>query len=196
MYNYVARYGGHHACVASTEADQLISRFLSSEAKLSACIQAMFASIPFSTHANYSQQVPKYMIGVHGAAYLSLEEVTLALLKTRHDPEARDIHSQKPLSQAASRDAIVKLLLEKKVEVDLKDSEGRTPLSWVAEKWDEAAVKLLLEIGKIDIDSKDKIGRTPLSWAAESGKEAVVQLLLERGADIETKETGGQTPLP
>jgi Ankyrin repeats (3 copies) len=64
---------------------------------------------------------------------------------------------------------------------DLKDSYGRTPLSWAAENGHEATVKLLLE-AKADIESKDSYyGRTPLSWAAENGHEAIVKLLLEIG---------------
>ena len=32
-------------------------------------------------------------------------------------------------------------------------------------------------------------------WAAEMGHEAVVKLLLEKGADVESKDDVGQTPL-
>jgi ankyrin repeat protein len=42
---------------------------------------------------------------------------------------------------------VVKLLLEKAVDVDSKDSYGRTPLSWAAQNGHEGVVKLLLEKG-------------------------------------------------
>ncbi|KAF2177092.1 ankyrin [Zopfia rhizophila CBS 207.26] len=65
-----------------------------------------------------------------------------------------------------------------KVDVDLKDNYGRTPLSWAAENGHEAVVKLLLDTGKVDVDPRDdKYGWTPLSWAAEGRHEAVVKLL-------------------
>jgi ankyrin repeat protein len=45
---------------------------------------------------------------------------------------------------------------------DVKDSYGRTPLSWAAENGHETVVKLLANDG-IDPDSKDIYSRTPLS---------------------------------
>jgi ankyrin repeat protein len=37
----------------------------------------------------------------------------------------------------------VKLLLEKAADVDFKDDDGRTPLSWAARNGHEAVVKLI-----------------------------------------------------
>ena len=34
-----------------------------------------------------------------------------------------------------------------------------------------------------------------LSWAAETGHKAVVKLLLDKGAELDTKDGYGQTPL-
>jgi ankyrin repeat protein len=66
--------------------------------------------------------------------------------------------------------------------MDLKDSYGRTPLSWAARNGHEAVVKLLLEKGA-ELETKDVYyDQTPLSWAARNGQEAVVKLLLEKGA--------------
>ena len=90
---------------------------------------------------------------------------------------------------------MVKLLLEAKPEVDSKDDDGRTPLSWAAENGHEGIVKLLLE-AKANINSKDDFGgQTPLSWAAENGNKDVVKLLLEAKADVNLEDNNGRTPV-
>lgn len=50
-----------------------------------------------------------------------------------------------PLSWAAKKghEAIVKLLLEKDAEIEVKDKWGQTPLSWAAKKVREAVVRSL-----------------------------------------------------
>ena len=79
---------------------------------------------------------------------------------------------------------------------ELKDDNGRTPLSWAAEKGHEAVVRLLIKRGDVDINTQDKSGKTPLSWAAAKGHEVVVRLLIERGdVDINTQDEYKQTPL-
>ncbi|KAJ6028826.1 hypothetical protein N7540_004402 [Penicillium herquei] len=100
-----------------------------------------------------------------------------------------------PLSQAAENghDAVVKLLLEKRADIEAKGKKGQTPLSCAVISGHEAVVKLLLENGA-DIEAKYQ-DWTPLLWAAFKGPKAMVKLLLGKGADIEAKDKGGQTPL-
>ncbi|KAK3940739.1 ankyrin repeat-containing domain protein [Diplogelasinospora grovesii] len=123
------------------------------------------------------------------------------------------------------RDAVegrVKLLLEEGADIEKKDENGRTALSHaVSHCFGKGAVRLLLERGA-NIHTEDKDGRTPLSHAAAQGGsvaedieteekdktpqsctaslhasdwEGMVQLLLERGADINTGDKDGRTPL-
>ncbi|RYP68408.1 hypothetical protein DL771_006672 [Monosporascus sp. 5C6A] len=83
-----------------------------------------------------------------------------------------------------------------KYDLDVKDSYGRTPLSYAAENGHGRVVQLLLGKGA-DVKAKENYhGQTPLSYAAENGHGAVVQQLLEKGADTEAKDYYyGQTPL-
>jgi ankyrin repeat protein len=126
------------------------------------------AMMAFEPSGRYSQDVPRQMTAVHVAAYFGLERVMAGLL-------TKDIWDY---------------------GVDLKDTDGRTPLSRAAENGYEAVVKLLLDTGNVDINSKDNRGRTPLLWAAQNGHEAVVKLLLDTGnVNINSKDNLGRTPL-
>ncbi|KAH0559465.1 hypothetical protein GP486_004019 [Trichoglossum hirsutum] len=90
---------------------------------------------------------------------------------------------------------VVKLLLEKEVDMDSRDATYRlTPLHWAAQNGHEAVVELLLLKG-FDLHSKDKYGMTPLSCAAMEGQEAVVKLLLEKVAGVDSESSDGRTPL-
>jgi len=74
---------------------------------------------------------------------------------------------------------VVRLLLERGVDVNTKDENGRTALYWVASERNDAVVRRLVELGA-DVNGKDKYGWTALYWAALEGHEVVVRLLVER----------------
>jgi ankyrin repeat protein len=73
----------------------------------------------------------------------------------------------------------MRLLMEK--APDTRDSNGRTPLSYAAERGNEVVVKLLLNC---DVDPNSD-GWTPLSRAVERGSAAIVQLLLAQGVKMD-----------
>lgn len=76
------------------------------------------------------------------------------------------------ISWSKGHEAVVRLLLETgQVDVNLRDPDGRTPLSLAAEIGHIAVVRLLLETGRVDVNSKDCDGHTPLSFAAWKGHE-------------------------
>ncbi|KAH7215370.1 ankyrin repeat-containing domain protein [Fusarium oxysporum] len=67
------------------------------------------------------------------------------------------------------------------INIDSKDSDGRTPLLLDAAHRHKAVVRLLLDRGA-HTEVADKIeGRTPLSYAVDNGHEAVVRLLQFHG---------------
>ncbi|WAO96056.1 NACHT domain-containing protein [Fusarium falciforme] len=80
------------------------------------------------------------------------------------------------------------------INIDAKDSHGRTPLWWAAENGHEAVVRLLLKRCAYT-DAADKWGRTPLLLAAANGHEAIVRLLVDRGAHTDAADKWGRTPL-
>ncbi|KAF2175607.1 ankyrin [Zopfia rhizophila CBS 207.26] len=91
---------------------------------------------------------------------------------------------------------VIIALAENGHDLNAKNTFGRTPLSYAAERGHEVVVKQLLTKDGIDPNSKDRSGQTPLSCAAEKGREAVVKLLLAKvGIDLDSKDYGGRTPL-
>jgi ankyrin repeat protein len=88
------------------------------------------------------------------------------------------------------------LLAKNGTQVDPKNKNGRTPLSYAAGCGYEEAVKLLVERNDVKADSEDDDGLTPLLLAAECGYREVVKLLLWRGdVEADSKDSYGLTPL-
>ncbi|KAJ6788394.1 hypothetical protein PWT90_07789 [Aphanocladium album] len=93
------------------------------------------------------------------------------------------------------QEAIVKLLLNKRADINAKDQNSRTPLSWAAGQGHKGVTELLLD-NDADAGSRDDSGRTPLSWAAATGNISTVALLLCHGnASADAPDDHGQTPL-
>lgn len=94
------------------------------------------------------------------------------------------------------RDSIV-ALLKNGNEPDLKDTHGRTPLSYAAERGYEEVVALLLANEGVDPNSTDSaLGWTPLWYAVAGGQVDVVRLLLGKPVvDPDSQSKYGRTPL-
>ncbi|KAI8663498.1 NACHT-sigma domain-containing protein [Fusarium keratoplasticum] len=104
------------------------------------------------------------------------------------------VHVMSRYGVAGALWAILKRADQVGINIDARDSDGRTPLSWAAEGGHEAVVRLLLDRGA-HTEVPDKESRTPLWRAAEKGHEAVVRLLLDRGAHTEVPDKESRTPL-
>ncbi|KAL6833536.1 ankyrin repeat-containing domain protein [Trichoderma sp. SZMC 28015] len=84
-------------------------------------------------------------------------------------------------------DRAVDHLLQKGYSPGLKDTDGRTPLSWAAENGSVAVTAKLLATGLVDADSRDEWHNTPLFYAVANNHENVVKLLLEAGANVDSE---------
>ena len=126
-----------------------------------------------------------------------LSKDTLELLLAKGaDVNLKDKDGRTPLHLAAeSADGdIVKLLLDKGVEVNAKDDEsGFTALHHAARFGNKNIAEVLIARGA-DINAKDKQGHTPLYVAANHDYK-VAELLMNKGADSTIRAESGQTLL-
>ena len=82
-----------------------------------------------------------------------------------------------------------------KAGFNLKSKRSRcSALLWVADRWQEEALTLLLDT-EIDLETRTDQGMTPLMLAADSGDAGAAKLLLDAGADVEAYSITAEWPL-
>jgi hypothetical protein len=170
FFDYTAHYWSEHVRPVQSTISSSALGFLRDEHLVDSTAQGALVETKWKW-SNYSRRFPSRLTSLHLAAMFGLSFLAEELLV------------------GLRKDGICRS--------DLKDSFGRTPLSWAAQWGHEAVVKLLVERDDVEADSKDSDGQTPLSWAAASGHEAVVKLLVERDdVEADSKDSAyGQTPL-
>ena len=138
------------------------------------------------------------------------------LLELGCDVTLRDRDGRDALSHAAEQGKIemMKILIESGVvDIDGKDSQGRTALSWVAgphkklgyrspdpnicsDQLQKEVMYVLLSTGRVDVNSRDKHQWTPLLWAVQRNKPVAVDILLEASeTEVDCRSVTGKTPL-
>jgi len=79
-------------------------------------------------------------------------------------------------------------------DINMTDSEGRTPLHFASAYDRRQVVCQLIEVDA-NLEAQDSKGNTPLHYAAGYGRGEVVLLLLDAGANAAAKNATGKTPL-
>ena len=92
----------------------------------------------------------------------------------------------------AAGPAVMALLLERGSTVDVRSTEGATPLMLAVQSGNIDQVSFLLDQGA-DVDARDEIGGTALHRAVELENGAAIRTLLDRGAS-QNIESLGHTP--
>jgi ankyrin repeat protein len=96
---------------------------------------------------------------------------------------------------AKNQDAkAVRTLLNQKVDVNARSSDGSTALLWLAHWNDLDTAQLVLKAGA-DANAANDFRMTPLSQACTNASAEFVQLLLKSGANPNLAVATGETPL-
>ncbi|GAB7350681.1 hypothetical protein MBLNU459_g1244t1 [Dothideomycetes sp. NU459] len=88
------------------------------------------------------------------------------------------------------------LLGHRNIDIEKRDTKGRTALSHAAAGMSFRVMKLLLEVSNIDVNSPDDNGRTTVSYAAEKSSDRVLGMLLDApGIKVNAVDNHGRTAL-
>ncbi|KAE9024854.1 hypothetical protein PR003_g13298 [Phytophthora rubi] len=127
-------------------------------------------------------------------------DVTECLLEADAGPDVKDYFGRSPLhfallaTDAATREAMVHLLIQYDADVNMKDTDGDAPLH-VSCVQDErlACTHLLLTSGALIC--ANALGNHPTHIAARNGAVDTLKLLIDYGGDMNLKNYEGKTPL-
>ncbi|KAL8367153.1 hypothetical protein RB599_010243 [Gaeumannomyces hyphopodioides] len=133
---------------------------------------------------------------LHWATMGGYVELTRVLLSYTPGPERA--HRNRALILAAETGSvgIIRMLLDddssERAEVDWRDDEGSTPMTFSVPLGYIKAVRVFLEKGA-DVNGLDAYQNAPLHWAIAD--VPMTRLLLEKGARVNAKNHGGRTAL-
>ncbi|XP_042481321.1 acyl-CoA-binding domain-containing protein 1-like [Macadamia integrifolia] len=112
-----------------------------------------------------------------------------------YEEESRNELKMESIHASAREGEIDSLLkdIASGVSVNLKDSDGQTPLHWAVDRGHLNIVELLVS-RNADVNAKDSEGQTPLHYAAVCDREAIAEYLVKHNAGIDVKDNDGCSP--
>ncbi|EOY23604.1 Acyl-CoA binding protein 2 isoform 1 [Theobroma cacao] len=84
--------------------------------------------------------------------------------------------------------------IESDVSVNLRDSEGRTPLHWAVDRGHFKITEALVS-RNADVNAKDNEGQTPLHYAVVCEREDIAEFLVKQNADKDMEDDDGNSPV-
>ncbi|KAL6782637.1 hypothetical protein ACKKBG_A07550 [Auxenochlorella protothecoides x Auxenochlorella symbiontica] len=134
---------------------------------------------------------------LHSATSCGYPSVAKLLLITGASAGQTTAQGRSPLHYAASKGCvdIIPDLVSHGADVNARDCTGATPLHRAASVGLTPVLRVLLDTPDVKLDVKDNYGQTPLSLACSGGHRVAALVLAGRGADVESENQEGETPL-
>ncbi len=123
------------------------------------------------------------------AAEQGLIEVVKLLLAAGADPNLKSDQGWTAFTFVVDKhEKIAELLLNSKLDLELKDKTGKTPLAWAALTGSATLVSRLIQL-KADVNAQDKRGLTPLDLALRESQKGVASMIRKAGGKSLSKKT-------
>ena len=141
---------------------------------------------------------------LHKAVDKGHVDVVQVLIDAGAEVDAKNKWRDSPLHLASKRGnmAIVKMLVEAGAEVSATDNKGATCLTMAVQHWHTETVRYLVGLKDVDVNSAVDGDFTALHWAITEtygtvgeGRAEMVQVLIDAGADVDTEDNTGRSPL-
>ena len=158
------------------------------------CFQVFLLTFFMATPCLYAQTSEQAADFAKAAKFDNVSEVK-NLLSMGISPNAVDANGNPMLILAIkdNSEKVIDLLLnDKKIDVDLSNKSGETPLMMASIQGNLPLVQTLVLKNKAMIDH---IGWTPLHYACAKGHFDVAQFLIANGAIVDAMSVGNTTPL-
>jgi ankyrin repeat protein len=140
-----------------------------------------------------TNQYPFYLAVTNGR----LDVIKFMLEKGVDANKTTNDYGWTPLYTAAlnRKSDVVKLLIENGVDMYVENSSGLTVMDAACFNGEIEMMKLLLKHG-YDLKRSNRYGKTPLHNSCDSnGGKRTVKLLIDSGANVNSKDSDGRTPL-
>ena len=124
-------------------------------------------------------------------------DVVQVLIDAGADIEAMNFEDRSPLQWACITGVldVVKVLVRAGAGVCVTDSRGSACLAHAAYKGRTEIVRYLLCLPEVDVNRRNDYHDTALQEAVDMKRTEVVQVLIDAGADVDTQNNEGRSPL-